>query len=218
MIKKNSPENDMFVEACNIGDLAKVKSFLLQKKTKHLDLNLGLEKASQGKQTHIMKFLLASPEIKEHADIHSSDDSIFRTACMRGDLEFVKYLLTSPEIKEHANLHAMSNDGFASAWALNRLEVMKYLLHSPDLKTHPDIYKDEWSSFGTACENESWDTLRYLIIDLNMKKTSKIIEELSDKPCPIVEEMFRKQQLISELNKELANDKSVENGIKKPKL
>lgn len=218
MRKKNSPENDMFAEACNTGNLEEVKKFLLQKKTKHLDLNYGLEKANQGKQTHIMKFLLASPEIKEHADIHSNDDSIFRTACIRGNLEFVKYLLTSPELSEHANLHAMSDDGFASAWALNHLELMKYLLHSHDLKTHPDINNDQWGSFGTACENESWDTLRYLIIDLNMKKTANIIDDLSDNPCPIVEEMFKIRELNSELNKELSSDKSLDNKIKKIKI
>ena len=76
----------------------------------------------------VVKYLLTSPDLKEHADIHAQDDYGFRTACVNGHLEVVKYLLTSPELKEHADIHADNDYGFRLACANGQLEIVKFLI------------------------------------------------------------------------------------------
>ena len=63
----------------------------------------------------VVKYLLTSPELKEHADIHAQDDFGFSWACRYGRLEVVKYLLTSTELTEHADIHAQDDLGFRLA-------------------------------------------------------------------------------------------------------
>ena len=76
----------------------------------------------------VVKYLLTSAELKEHADIHTKDDGGFIWACRSGRLEVVKYLLTSPKLTEHADIHASNNLGFRWACDQGHLEVIKYLI------------------------------------------------------------------------------------------
>ena len=79
--------------------------------------NQFIDACAQG-QLEIIKYLLTSAELTEHADIHAENDLGFRSACLEGRLELVKYLLTSPDLKEHADIHADNDYGFR--WACAR--------------------------------------------------------------------------------------------------
>ena len=48
----------------------------------------------------VVKYLLTSPDLKEHADIHSDNDSGFRLACRNGQLEIVKFLILDMSIEK----------------------------------------------------------------------------------------------------------------------
>ena len=76
----------------------------------------------------VVKYLLTSPDLKEHADIDADNDYGFRLACENGHLEVVKYLLTSPDLKEHADIHADNDSGFRWACSHGQLEVVKFLI------------------------------------------------------------------------------------------
>ena len=76
----------------------------------------------------VVKYLLTSPDLKEHADIHADNDNGFIDSCVNGYLEVVKYLLTSPELTEHADIHAKYDLGFKWACRDGHLEVIKYLI------------------------------------------------------------------------------------------
>ena len=97
----------------------------------------------------IVQYLLTSPDLKKHVDIHCKTPSgwdalIF--ACINGHLDIAQYLLTSPELKEHANIYHKNNDG------------------------------DNALMF--ACINGHLNIIQYLIIDMNMKKKKKTIKWL----------------------------------------
>ena len=79
-------------------------------------------------QLDVVKYLLASDELTEHADIHASNDEGFVCACRYGHLEIVKYLLTSAELTELVDIHARNDEGFRSACAQGHLEVVKCLI------------------------------------------------------------------------------------------
>ena len=59
----------------------------------------------------IVKYLLTSPEVKHHADIHRYSDEPIKSACIFGHLDIVKYLLESPDLEDHANIYAEIDHG-----------------------------------------------------------------------------------------------------------
>ena len=90
----------------------------------------------------VVKYLLTSPELKKHADIHAKDDLGFIWACRYGRLEVVKYLLTSAELTEHADIHAKDDWGFIWACENGHLEVVKCLII--DMNIDKTTYIEEY--------------------------------------------------------------------------
>ncbi len=68
-----------FVNACKYGDLTSVK------------------------------YLLTSPELKKHADIHAEYDDGFKTSAMNGKVDIVKHLLTNIGENDPKNLNMQNN-------------------------------------------------------------------------------------------------------------
>ena len=93
----------------------------------------------------VVKYLLTSPELTEHADMQAENDGGFIWACRYGHLESVKYLLTSLELKEHVDIHAENDSGFSWACDLGHLEVVKYLIIDMNIEktTHIEKYLNE---------------------------------------------------------------------------
>ncbi len=125
--------NNTFIKACKIGNLSMVR------------------------------YLLTSPELKQHADIHAIEDSGFQWACEKGHLHIVQYLLTSPELTEYADMHSWSDVCFRVACANNHLKIVKYLLTSPELKSHANIHAMNDGGFLWACEQDCLDVIPYLL-------------------------------------------------------
>lgn len=127
-------------------------------------------------------YVLTSPELTVHADIHTRDDIGFIYACQKQDFLLIKYLLSSPDLKEHANINA--KDDLALTYACSSdgsLDIVKYLLSSPDLKKHSDLHNDNDAVFKSACANHHLDILQYFIFDLNIAKSLSISTYLNDK-------------------------------------
>ena len=104
------------------------KTIELYKTLTQEQLNKVFINSCQKGHLEIVKYLLTSPDLKEHADIHADNDYGFRWACSRGQLEIVQYLLTSADLKEHADIHADNDEGFRLACANGQLEIVKYLI------------------------------------------------------------------------------------------
>ena len=112
------------------------------KKLNQEELNKQFINACKNDDLDIVKFLLTSAELTEHADIHALNDLGFRNACGQGRLEVVKYLLTSAELTEHADIHAKDDEGFILACLYGRLEVVKYLII--DMNIDKTTYIEEY--------------------------------------------------------------------------
>ena len=67
------------------------------KKLNQEELNKQFINACQNDDLDIVKYLLTSSELTEHADIHAADDVGFVCACRYSNFEIVKYLVTSAE-------------------------------------------------------------------------------------------------------------------------
>lgn len=107
-------------------------------------INTYLKEASYRGDFQLMWYLLASPELTQHADIHHENDYCLINACWNGDLKTVRFLLTSPDLKEHADIHARKGMALQVACAAGKLSVVKFLLSSSLLKEKSNIHdKDD---------------------------------------------------------------------------
>ena len=61
-------------------------------------------------QLDVVKYLLASDQLNEHADIHKADDLGFICACEQGHLEVVKYLIIDMNIDKTKHIAKYLNE------------------------------------------------------------------------------------------------------------
>ena len=157
----------------------------------------------------VVKYLLTSDELKEHADIHA-DDYGFVLACEYGHLELIKYLLTSNELKERTNIHTKDDCGFQSVCENGYLEVVKYLLTSDELKEHADVHAWNDSVFRWACETGRLEVVKYLIFDYNIEKTKAIIIFLDNDKDYVkqIKTLFDARDLKEDLSNSLNSGKN----------
>ena len=111
------------------------------KKLNQEELNKQFTNACKNDDLDIVKYLLTSLELAEHADIHAENDRGFIWACENGHLDVVKYLLTSPELTEHVDIHAENDEGFRIACYEGRLEVVKCLIIDMNIEKTTQIEK-----------------------------------------------------------------------------
>lgn len=127
-------------------------------------LDIAFMNACDDGNLSIVKCLLTSPDLKEHADIHTDDDCGLQWACENGHLKIVQYLLTSTELKEHANIHARENLSFE--WACQGLcfDIVKYLL-SFSGNQYIDFQKTNYD-LDWAMENQYSDIVKAMMKSL----------------------------------------------------
>ena len=105
-------------------------------------LNQSLVEACSYGHLDIVKYLLTSPDLKDHANIHEGDDESLINACLNGHLEIVKYLLSSPELTEYADIHANNNGTLRLACIYNREAIINYLIFDYRIELTKSIEHD----------------------------------------------------------------------------
>ena len=165
----------------------------IYKKMNQKELNHELLKACINGKLEVVKYLLASPELKEHADIHYQNNYGWNAliySCQYGRLDIVQYLLTSPELKEHANTHDKDNEG--------------------------------WNALIIACQYGILDIVKYLLIDYNMSIDNETMNWLQgtneekviyNDTLKMIESRDLHQKLNNTINTDKINNKKVK-GIK----
>lgn len=175
----------------------------------HLNKETFLEEACTYGHLDIVKYLLTSPDLKEHCDITANSHYCFQQACQNGHIEVVKYMACSPELKIHSDITASNNLALQNACCKNHVEIVSYLLTSPDLKEHPamdDKAQRDHAGFKLACINNSLDVLQYLIFDYNIEKTEYLKFVIENYGNSEVGKMFKQRDVHDELTQELSQD------------
>lgn len=123
MNTKNDPKSNLF-QACKDGDIEKVKYYLtspLIENKPNINDSIEIYKhnyytplmvAVSEKNMELTKYLLLSPDLKEHANINAvcvNSDPLegacaLSVATHAGSENMVQYLLCSPDLKEHAKV------------------------------------------------------------------------------------------------------------------
>jgi hypothetical protein len=174
-------------------------------------LNLRFTAACLAGNLEEVSYVLSSPKLKVHADIHTRYDQGLLYACNGRHYELVKYLLSSPDLKEYADIHASDGLVLLQCCEDGNLDMVKFLLSSPHLKEHANIHADDDSAFIAACIHRHLDIIQYFIFDQNVPKSSYIKEYLNDqnndkKFVEQVNHLFSLRNLGENLEKELCND------------
>jgi ankyrin repeat protein len=169
----------------------------------HFNKEYFLEKACEYGRLNIVKYLLTSPDLKDHCNITASNNYCFQIACMNGHIDVVKYMACSPELKVHSDILDANNYALQLACQNNHVEVVRYLLTSPDLEIHPDINDSTHDSFKLASLRNSLDVLQYLIFDYYIDKNDHIKSIMQTYPNSEVEKMFKLRDVHDELHQEL---------------
>ena len=108
-------------------------------KMNQIQLNSQLINACSYGQIDIVKYLLTSPDLKQHADIHARNDSALSCACNKGHLDLVIYLLTSSYLKEHANIYAQYDNAFIGTVENGHLDIIHYFIFDYQIEKTKDI-------------------------------------------------------------------------------
>ena len=82
----------------------------------------------------LVKFLLTSQELKQHAIIDSDNNAGFKLACICGNLNIIRYLVTSPELEKNVNVHVHNDICFKWALDLEFIEIINFLVYEQDIK------------------------------------------------------------------------------------
>ena len=73
----------------------------------------------------IVKYLLTSPDLKEHANIHADNDEGFIWACAYGQLEVVKYLIQDMSIEKTKHIEDYLNKNQDNKCVKEAIELFK---------------------------------------------------------------------------------------------
>jgi len=156
------------------------------------DLDKCLIEACELGDIKLVKYLLTSNELSNHADIntfsHGENGLPLRNAFYKKNWNLAKYLLTSPELNIHADIHIASDDIFKSAFYTKNIDVLECLVFDYNIKRNHIINN---------------------ILDASKKKDNGYMAEH-------VEKLFSIRQINKELNNELINtDKAISNSKNK---
>ncbi len=127
-------------------------------------LNEVLLEACKNGDLEMVRYVLTSPELTIHADIHADKDYAFQWACHNGHLEVVKYLLTSHELTDHAIIQTDNYLAFRCAGQQCCWNVIRYLL-SLTGNMYIDFQKTSYN-LDWAIESEYSDTLKAMVKSL----------------------------------------------------
>ncbi len=181
------------------------------------ELNSELLNACDNGDLEIISYVLTSPELNIHANIHYSEGLALFCGINQENLEVVKYLLSSSELKEHASIQNKNNQALGISCYLANFELVKFLLSAPELKEHADFFAEKAHFFKLCCEQESYEIIHYLIFEYNLEKTEDIQQYLNAYPSPSwtfldkVRDMFEMRDFKVKLENSLEEKNNTDN-------
>ena len=93
------------------------------KKLNKEELNEQFIDACEQGRLEVVKYLLTSPELTEHADIHARNDEGFIWACRSGHLEVIKYLIIDMNIDKTIQIEKYLNEKKDNKTAQQAIEL-----------------------------------------------------------------------------------------------
>jgi ankyrin repeat protein len=179
-------------------------------------LNLALHTACKNNDIELVKFLLTSHELENHANIFSIELTGFQWACYVGNIELVKYFVSSTELEKNIDISSDEYGGLTSACLGGHLDIVQYFLEviGKNLDNLNDIYGE---CLLKAAVNKHYNIISFIVINKNLQRNQQINQFLQEHPDENIEKFFALRDLNKNLNNELMVVENKHN-IKKIKL
>jgi ankyrin repeat protein len=168
-----------------------------------VEIDVAFQSACLNGDVEKVKYLLTSPQLKFHPDIHMDKEFGLRAACMNGHLNVIKFLTTSPELKEHSDITYDNETPLSVASLNNHLNIVKFFLESPILKKYSKKINEQ-IAFVAACEKNNLDIVKYFIYERDIKPpTNNILTRSRIHSIKEIDKMFEQRALKKSLEKDL---------------
>lgn len=181
-----------------------IKNYLKTSYLSQEDINHFFYLACNNGKYSLVEYLLTSPELSIHADIHYNDDCVIHCVTEHGYSVLVKYLLTSPNLKEHIYIEKYLDDIFE-----NSLE---------NLFNEKEDYYGYHQKCTIVLNEDVLDTLNYLIYEYRISPTENIINLLkkfnNDGIFDGAFQQLNNNLLYSDLSRKLNEESFIDKKIK----
>lgn len=104
-------------------------------------LNNKFQIACNNGSLELVKFLLNSQELSQHAIIDSDNNKGFKLACIGGHLNIIRYLVNSNELEKNINIHVDNDICFKLAIDLEFIDIINFLVYEQDMKVTNEMIK-----------------------------------------------------------------------------
>lgn len=150
--------NDEFIASCQLGDIAHLSYY-----AEHLFNDMSKDKINEGffegckrGQLNVVRYLLTSKEITQHADIQSGYCRGLLQACTNGHLDIVEYLTTSDELDEKSELFFMNpeNNVLKLACKEGKQDIVYFLLTNELVRDKLDFHANKDKNFELLWVNK----------------------------------------------------------------
>lgn len=154
------------------------------------NINVAFLWACVYRKVSLVSYLLTSPELPIHADIHTNNDEAIFNVTEMGCTFMIEFLLTSPELKEHIDITPLLDE---------IIENMVANFVKEDYDYHPS---GDANAF--TINQDIVDSLNYLIFDYNINPSDNIIQSLKEETKswfyePAIEQL-NKNQLFNHIS------------------
>jgi hypothetical protein len=124
----------------------------------------------------VLKYLLTSSDLKEHAYVHAREDEGFRQACINGHIPIIDYLLNLPCMTQSDKVYqSMIDWGFLNACMYDQVQVAEFFLSDSHLAYHPNIHLQNDLAFIKALNAVNSKIISYFIFEKEIEQTVHIM-------------------------------------------
>lgn len=128
----------------------------------------------------IVKYVLTSPELSKHANIHYENEAALTMACSHGHIEIIDYLLNSTELEDHSSHDIFKLEIITKAVYDGQLSVIEYFLNHPKFESQA-IKSFNNHTLSIAAGQGRLNIIKYILNNPQLKDFSDIHVH---KDCP----------------------------------
>jgi ankyrin repeat protein len=225
IVYQQNAYNNPLIDCIKHGNLKMLKYLTTSPKLdKHFDLNQDInclfEQACHSGHTHIIDYLLNTPEIKSFATYNGWCSAGTNISITNHSLDMLKYFRRLPNRNQtQEQIEAENGYIIDVACEANRLDIIQYIFDEPRIENYKDKINNFESVFERAIKKQHLEIVKFFILDLNIEKTDTLKQTIrSNLPIEArdeIENCFN----IREVNKSLHNDLPInDNSLNSKKL
>lgn len=191
-------DDSCFRHACNTN--IEIAKFFLRTTHLNLDVSKALTYGCLGGNLELVRYVLTSPDLPIHANIHERKDISLFWAVSASQKDIFDYLCFSPEISEHIDINLHKDKLFLLCCMREQLDFAKHIAYHPQITCELNfnyVADEKITGFTYVCLNSNEDFIDFFIHELHYEPSK---EELFP-----LENMLIYSYILKQINKRNLN-------------